>query len=61
MTPVRSVDKMPVGEGGRGPITERLQSEFAAAVRGASPYSEAWLTYVDPPAGAVEEEAKETV
>ena len=28
VTPVRSVDKIAVGEGKRGPITERLQKQF---------------------------------
>ena len=29
ITPVRSVDKITIGEGKRGPITERLQKLFA--------------------------------
>lgn len=48
VTPIRSVDAMPVGSGARGPITESLQEQFSAAVRGRNQYSESWLTYVDP-------------
>ena len=34
VTPVRSVDRIVVGNGKRGPITERLQREFFAIVEG---------------------------
>ena len=30
ITPIRSVDRVTVGEGHRGPITEKLQKEFFA-------------------------------
>ncbi|CAG1771706.1 branched-chain amino acid aminotransferase [uncultured bacterium] len=45
ITPVRSVDKLPVGKGSRGPITKAIQDEFFAITSGAKdPYG--WLTYV---------------
>lgn len=45
ITPVRSVDKLPVGKGSRGPITKAIQNEFFAITSGAKdPYG--WLTYV---------------
>lgn len=45
ITPVRSVDKLPVGKGSRGPITKSIQDEFFAITSGAKdPYG--WLTYV---------------
>jgi branched-chain amino acid aminotransferase len=47
ITPIRSVDGMPVGNGGRGPITKRLQEEFFAIVEGRIPDRHGWLTYVN--------------
>jgi branched-chain amino acid aminotransferase len=46
ITPVRSVDKIPVGDGKRGPVTERLQKEFHAVIRGERPDTHKWLAYV---------------
>ncbi|MGH9631011.1 MAG: branched-chain amino acid transaminase [Bryobacteraceae bacterium] len=46
ITPIRSVDKIQVGAGRRGPITERLQKEFFAIVNGTGPDREGWLTPV---------------
>ena len=34
VTPIRSVDRIPVGSGKRGPVTERLQKEFFALLKG---------------------------
>ncbi len=44
--PIRSVDRIPVGEGRRGPITERLQREFFGIVNGVLPDRYGWLTPV---------------
>jgi branched-chain amino acid aminotransferase len=46
VTPVRSVDKITVGSGKRGPITQQLQQRFLDVVRGAAPDAHGWLTYV---------------
>ncbi|HWB84716.1 MAG TPA: branched-chain amino acid transaminase [Bryobacteraceae bacterium] len=46
ITPVRSVDRIQVGKGRRGPIAERLQKEFFAVVNGAKPDRYHWLTPV---------------
>jgi branched-chain amino acid aminotransferase len=46
VTPIRSVDRIPVGKGRRGPITERLQKEFFAIVNGTKPDRHGWLTPV---------------
>jgi len=46
VTPVRSVDKVPVGEGKRGPITKKLQEEFFAIVSGEKEDTHGWMTYV---------------
>ncbi len=47
ITPVRSVDRMPVGEGKRGPITERIQARFFGIVEGELPDTYNWLTPID--------------
>ncbi len=46
VTPVRSVDKIQVGDGKRGPITEKLQKEYLAICRGESPDKYGWLTAI---------------
>ena len=45
ITPIATVDRIPVGEGKRGPITEKLQKKFFDIVEnGNDPYG--WLHYV---------------
>jgi branched-chain amino acid aminotransferase len=46
ITPIRSVDRIPVGNGGRGPITEKLQAEFFGITSGKIPDRHGWLTLV---------------
>ncbi len=46
VTPVRSVDRRPVGDGVLGPITKRLSAHFEAVVRGRVPGRMDWLTPV---------------
>lgn len=46
ITPIRSVDKMPVGNGRRGPITEALQQAFFDTINGEAPDKHGWLEYV---------------
>src|ERR1041385_3646302 len=46
VTPVRSVDRITVGSGKRGPITTQLQQRFLDLVRGAGEDTYGWLTYV---------------
>src|SRR5947208_754829 len=46
ITPIRSVDRVTVGGGKRGPITEQIQKEFFAIVRGTTPDRNHWLTPV---------------
>ena len=46
LTPVRSVDRITVGNGKRGPVTERLQREFLDIANGRADDSFGWLTYV---------------
>jgi branched-chain amino acid aminotransferase len=46
VTPVRSVDRITVGDGKRGPITKHLQQEFLAIAKGQAPDTFGWLTNV---------------
>ena len=50
ITPIRSVDKIVVGNGRRGPITEALQAAFFDIINGVRPDTHGWLTYVSPSA-----------
>ncbi len=46
VTPIREVDGRVIGSGGRGPITERLQSLYFDQVHGRRAENEHWLTLV---------------
>jgi branched-chain amino acid aminotransferase len=46
ITPILTVDKIPVGKGEIGPITKALQKEFYAVVRGEKADRRDWLTPV---------------
>ena len=48
VTPIRSIDRIPVGAGRRGPVTEALQRAFFDVVNGEVPDTHGWLTYVYP-------------
>jgi branched-chain amino acid aminotransferase len=52
LTPIRSVDRIQVGPGVRGPITERLQTAFFDIVMGKVPDRYSWLTPVRTPVPA---------
>lgn len=52
ITPIRSVDKIVVGAGRRGPVTEKLQKAFFDIVKGEVPDRHRWLTPVPVPATA---------
>ena len=46
ITPIRAVDKITVGLGERGPITEQLQNEFFDCISGEKDDQHGWLTSV---------------
>ena len=46
ITPVRSVDKIEVGDGKRGPITAKIQKEFFNIFNGKRKIPEDWLTKI---------------
>ena len=48
ITPVRSVDRLPVGAGKRGPVTTAVQEEFFALTSGQKSDRHGWLTPVRP-------------
>ena len=47
ITPIRSVDRLTVGNGKRGPVTETLQNAFFGLFSGKTPDRWGWLDYVD--------------
>ncbi len=49
VTPIRSVDKIQIGIGKRGPITEKIQSEFLGIIEGRKEDRHGWLTLLDAP------------
>jgi len=46
IVPIASVDRLAVGDGAAGPITEALQRQYHSVVRGAAPLHEVWLTAI---------------
>lgn len=46
ITPIRSIDRVLIGSGRRGPVTERLQKEFFAITHGEIADRHGWLTLV---------------
>ena len=47
ITPVRSVDRIKIGNGKRGEITEKLQTKFFNIVKGVDDDKNSWLTFVE--------------
>ena len=52
ITPVRSVDRIVVGEGQPGPVTRRLQERFLSIVQGQAEDKYGWLTLCNQPVAA---------
>jgi branched-chain amino acid aminotransferase len=48
ITPVRSIDRVVIGQGTRGPITKQLQDAFFDYIAGGRDDDYGWLTYVEP-------------
>ena len=46
VTPIRSVDRLPVGDGTPGPVTRTLQRRFLDVVNGRAEDRHGWLTFV---------------
>jgi branched-chain amino acid aminotransferase len=58
VTPIRSVDRVKVGRGRRGPVTEAIQQRFFKIVKGEIPDPYGWLQAVQTPAAATSGGAK---
>lgn len=54
ITPIRSIDRIPIGKGRRGPVAEKLQKEFFAVINGTCKDQHGWLSpvHADQPAAA---------
>ena len=46
ITPIRTVDKIQIGSGKRGPLTEKIQNEFFSIFSGKRKVPEDWLTTI---------------
>jgi branched-chain amino acid aminotransferase len=46
VTPIRELDGRMIGNGGRGPNTEKLQNRYFDVAHGRDPKHTAWLTYI---------------
>jgi branched-chain amino acid aminotransferase len=55
LTPIKSIDKITIGSGQRGPVAAALQSAFFAVINGDVPDSHGWLTYVYPEEASLRE------
>jgi len=49
ITPIRSIDKIQIGKGVRGPVAEKLQKEFFAIINGTKHDRHNWLSAVNAP------------
>jgi branched-chain amino acid aminotransferase len=49
ITPIRSIDRITVGEGARGAVTKRIQDEFFAITSGKKPDRHGWLSLTNVP------------
>jgi branched-chain amino acid aminotransferase len=58
VTPIRSIDKIEIGTGRRGPVTEALQRAFFDVINGEVPDTHGWLTYVYPEEQSIRESHK---
>jgi branched-chain amino acid aminotransferase len=47
VTPVRSIDKIMIGEGCRGRLTKKIQNVFFAIVNGETKNDHGWLTFLE--------------
>jgi branched-chain amino acid aminotransferase len=47
ISPIRSIDRVPIGTGTRGPVTKKLQDAFFPLVEGRAEDRYGWLTYVN--------------
>jgi branched-chain amino acid aminotransferase len=58
VTPIKSVDRVKIGRGRRGPMTEAIQQKFFQIVKGEAADRYGWLQPVNTPVGAASGAAK---
>jgi branched-chain amino acid aminotransferase len=46
IAPIRSIDRITIGEGARGPVTKHLQDAFFGLFNGRTPDRHGWLSHV---------------
>jgi len=46
VSPIRSVDKITIGSGARGPVTEKIQSRFFDIIQSGNDGDYGWLTFI---------------
>ena len=46
ISPIRTIDKITIGSGKRGPVTETIQHRFFDIINGRLPDTHGWLTFV---------------
>lgn len=46
ITPIKSIDRIPIGKGSRGEVTKMLQDEFFGIITGEKPDEFEWLQYI---------------
>ena len=46
ITPVKSVDRIPIGNGAKGPVTDAIRTAFFGIINGTRPDTHGWLTFV---------------
>jgi branched-chain amino acid aminotransferase len=61
VTPIRSIDRINIGGGCRGPVTQALQRAFFDVINGEVPDTHGWLTYVYPSESSLREPRKTAV
>lgn len=52
LTPIRSIDRITIGEGRRGPVTQAIQDKYLGIATGRLPDAFGWLTPVPAPVAA---------
>jgi branched-chain amino acid aminotransferase len=60
ITPIRSIDRIAIGNGGRGPVTAAIQTAFFDVIYGRTPDTHGWLTYVYPDQPSLRQPMAET-
>jgi branched-chain amino acid aminotransferase len=58
VTPIRSIDKIPIGSGARGPVTSAIHRTFFDILNGEVPDTHGWLTWVYPEEAHLRENVK---